>query len=80
MKKPHLLIVRGISPVLDDYKIFAKVLHPLIKFDKKYDSEVNEPIQQTILKISSIFVQKLCLDHPKNDPHQFSRRVRIRRS
>ncbi len=34
------LIVKAISPILDEYKIFAKVLHPLIKFDQKHDGEV----------------------------------------
>ncbi len=52
------LIVKAVSPILDKYKIFAKVPHPLIKFDEKHDDEVTEPIQQTILKIGPIFVQK----------------------
>ncbi len=59
------IIVRAISPILNKYKIFAKVPYPLIKFDEKHDGEVAEHIQQTILKIGPIFVQKWCLDHPK---------------
>ncbi len=50
------LIVKAVSPILDEYKIFVKVPHPVIKFDQKHDGEIAEPIQQTILKIGPIFV------------------------
>ncbi len=40
----HPLIVKAISPILDEYKIFAKVPHPLIKFDQKHVCEITEPI------------------------------------
>ncbi len=39
--------------------------HPLIKFDEKHNGEVTEFVQQTILNIDPIFVQKWILDHPK---------------
>ncbi len=52
------LIVKAVSPILDEYKIFAKVPHPSIKVDQKHDGEVTEPVQQTILKIGPVLVQK----------------------
>ncbi len=77
MKKPTLLIAIAISHVLDEYKLFAKVPHPLIKFDEKHDGEVTEPVQRTILKIGPIFMQKWCLDHPKMILDQFSQLAQI---
>ncbi len=41
-EKPPLLVVRAISPILDKYKIFAKVPYPLIKFGEKRDGKVTE--------------------------------------
>ncbi len=54
----HPLIVKAVSPISEEYKIFAQVPHPLIKFDQKHFVEVTRPMQQTILKIGPIFVQK----------------------
>ncbi len=37
-----------IKGIFDKYKIFAKVPHPLRKFDEKHDGEVADPERPTI--------------------------------
>ncbi len=59
----HPLIVKAISPILDEYKIFAKVPHPLIKCDQKHDGKVTESVRQTNKNCCKLnFLQKIPVD------------------
>ncbi len=44
---------------LDVSKIFAKVSHPYVKFDKKHVEIIAKPVRPTVLGSCQNFVQKL---------------------
>ncbi len=41
-----------------DFKIFAKTLYPLVKFDEKHDGAVDENVRPTGVELYQNFVQK----------------------
>ncbi len=53
------------SPILDKYKIFAKVLHRLIKFEEEHDGEATEHVHS---RDRPNLCAKMMPRSPKNDP------------
>ncbi len=58
----------AVSPILDEYKIFAKVPYPLIKFDKKHKDEVTRACTVNHIRDRPRLCAKMMSRTPKNDP------------
>ncbi len=59
------------NEILSNAKIFANVPDPYVKFDGKYDGDVVDPVQPTVLELCPYFVQKWGTEHTKMMSPQF---------
>ncbi len=60
--------VRSFLSIFDKYKIFAKVPHPIVKFDEKHDDEVAGSCMANHSLVSPKFCPKMGTRAPKNCP------------
>ncbi len=49
----------GIFSYFDDFKILAKVPHPIVKFNEKHDGEVAVSVLLIVLELGQIFCQNV---------------------
>ncbi len=58
-QKIALTFIKGIFEDFDNSRIFTKMQHPYVKFDRKHDGAEHDLEQPTVLELCKDFVQKL---------------------
>ncbi len=72
-------LLKALSPILDDFKIFTKGTIFYDSSDEKHDGEITKPVWPTVLEIRLCSMQEGGLKAPKMVLVHLFQRIRIRR-
>ncbi len=62
-EKKLFIIGRAFWAIFDDFKIFEKLSHPSVKFDKKHDGDIGKLVQPILLELYLNLLQKRTPDY-----------------